>query len=175
MIIYNRETDEKLLEIPGDSLTGRDLREFNLGYADLSDLDLRGCNFAGADLEGAQFSKSIMTEAILTGCNLAEAIFTRIEAPKAKFNKARLNVTAFSYAHLEEADFSEILVGGVVNFRWIIAPHSKFKNIENLSGANFFEANLTDADLEGSDFLQVDESDRTGTILTGTQFAHLMQ
>lgn len=174
MIICDRRTGEKLLEILGDTLSGRDLRQFDLCYADLSDLDLSLCNFEGMNLEGAQFSNSNLTETVFTGCNLAEAIFTRANAPRTKFNKTILSMTAFSYALLEEADFSEIIVEGMVNFRWVKAQRSKFRNIKNLSGANFFEADLTDSDLEGSDFLQVNESDRTGTILKGTIFAHLI-
>lgn len=175
MIICDRRTAEKLLELSGDTLVGRDLRQFNLRYADLSNLDLNYCNFKDGDLEGAQFSNSNLTSAVLTGCNLAEAIFTRAIAPRAMFDKTILSMTAFSYANLEEADFSEITVEGMVNFRWITAPRSKFRNIKNLSGANFFEANLTDADFEGSDFLQVGESDYTGVILKGTIFEHLTQ
>lgn len=173
MIIHDRRTSEKLLEIPGDTLVGRDLSKFELRYADLSNLDLNLCNFGGRDLEGVQFSNSNLTEVVMTGCNLAEAIFTRAIAPRAMFNKTILSMTAFSYALLEEADFSEIVVAGMVNFRWIVAPRSKFRNIKNLSGANFFEADLTDSNFDGSDFAQVGESDRTGTILKGTIFEHL--
>ncbi len=175
MLIYDRRTGEKILEIPGDTLAGRDLREHDLKYADLDGLDLSLCNFSGIDLEGAQFSNCNLSDAIFTGCNLSEAIFTRANAPRSLFNRTTLSITAFSHATLEEADFSEIVVAGMVNFRWIVAHRSKFRNIKNLSGANFFEADLTNAECEGSDFTQVNESDRTGTILKGTSFEYLME
>lgn len=175
MIIYDRQTRERLLEIPGDSLAGRDLRQFNLRYADLSNRDLRGCNFEGMNLEGAQFSNSDLTEANLAGANLAEAIFTRANLTNAKLIGAKLSVTAFSYATLVGTDFSEILVEELANFRWVKAVRAQFRNIKDLGAANFFEADLTDADFGGTDFTQVGESERTGAILTGTHFAYLME
>lgn len=175
MIIYDRQTREKLFEIPSDILAGQDLRKLNLRYADLSDLDLSGCNFEKMDLEGAQFTNAHLLDANFTGANLAEVIFTRADLSNAKLARTKMSITAFSYATLNGADLSEIIVDGMVNFRWIIAHGAKFKNIKNLSGANFFQADLTDADLEGTDFLQVGESDRTDTILTGTIFEHLMK
>ena len=174
MIIYNRSTREKLFEIPGDTLVGKDLRLFNLRYADLTDLDLTLCNFGGMDLEGAEFSRSTMVEANMIGCNLPEAIFARTDLSDARLAGSKMLITAFSYAIMHGADFSEIIIEGMVNFRWIKAHDAKFKNIKNFSGANFFEADLTNSDFEGSDFTQVSESDRTGTILTGTLFEHLM-
>lgn len=174
MIINDRRTGEKLLEIPGDTLVGGDLRELDLRYADFSDLELSRCNFDGLDLEGIQFSNAILVDASFVNCNLAEAIFTRADLSGAKLIAAKLSMTAFSHAILKEANLSEIVIDGMVNFRWIRAQRSKFRNIIDLSGANFFEADLTNADLEGSDFLQVNESDRTGTILKGTIFEHLM-
>ncbi|OGM96155.1 MAG: hypothetical protein A2816_03245 [Candidatus Yanofskybacteria bacterium RIFCSPHIGHO2_01_FULL_39_44] len=151
------------------------MRQFNLRYADLSDQNLSDCNFEGSDLEGAQFTNSNLCNANLTKTNLAEAIFTRADLSYARFVGSRMVITAFSYATLNEADLSEIIIDGMVNFRWIKAHKSKFRNIVNLNGANFFEADLTDTDFEGSDFMQVSESDRTGAILKGTLFEHLMQ
>jgi uncharacterized protein YjbI with pentapeptide repeats len=175
MIIYDRQTREKLLEIPGDILAGQDLRQFNLRYADLSDLDLSNCNFENMDLEGAQFANSDLSGANFTNANLAEAILTRTNLSNAKLVRTKMSVTAFSYATLNSADLSEIIVDGMVNFRWIVAHGAKFKNIKNLRGANFFGADLTDADFEGTDFLQVSESDRTNVILTRTIFEYLMR
>lgn len=175
MIIYDRQTREKLFEITGDILFGQDLRQFNLRYADLSDLDLSGCDFENMDLEGAQFTNANLRNTNFTNANLAEVIFTRADLSNAKLVRTKMSVTAFSYATLSGADLSEIIVEGMVNFRWIIAHGAKFKNIKNLSGANFFQADLTGADLEGTDFLQVSESDRTDTILTGTIFEYLMR
>lgn len=174
MIIYDRQTSEKLLEIPADTLAGIDMRRFDLRYADLGNQDLSLCNFGGMDLEGVQFNNSVLFRAILTNCNLTEAIFTRANLSGAKLTGAKLSMTAFSYATLIEADLSEITVEGMVNFRWIVACGAKFRNIRNMSGANFFQANLANADFEGTDFLLVSESDRTDTILTGTTFEYLM-
>lgn len=175
MIIYDRQTSEKLIEIPSDKLAGLDMRSFPLRYADLGDQDLNNCNFEGMDLEGAQFNNSNLCNTNFAKTNLAEAIFTRADLSRANLVEARMIVTAFSYANLSEADLSRIVISGMVNFRWIIAHRTKFRNIRNLEGANFFEADLTDANIEGSDFLQVGESERTGTILSGTVFEYLMQ
>ena len=175
MIIYDRQTREELFEIPGDTLAVQDLRQFNLRYADLSDLDLNNCNFENMDLEGTQFTNANLCNANFTGANLAEAIFTRANLSNVKLVRTKMSVTAFSYAILSGADLSEIIVEGMVNFRWIIAHGAKFKNIKDLSGVNFFQADLTGADLEGTNFLQVGESERTDTILTGTIFEYLMQ
>lgn len=175
MIIYDRQTSQKLLEIPSENLIGIDMRQFDLRYADLSELDLGSCNFEGSDLEGAQFTNSNLRNANLAKTNLAECIFTRADLLGANFVGARMIITAFSYATMNEADLSEIMIEGMVNFRWVVAHRAKFRNIKNLEGANFFQANLTESDFEGTDFLQVSESDRTGTILKGTIFEHLMQ
>lgn len=174
MIIYDRQTREQLFEITGDILTGRDFRQSNLRYADLSDLDLSGCNFVGMDLEGAQFANTILCNADFSNANLAEAIFTRANLSNARLVRTKMSITAFSYATLNGADLSEIIIEGMVNFRWIIAHGAKFKNIKNLSGANFFQADLTNVNFEDTDFLQVGESERTNTILTGTIFEYLM-
>lgn len=175
MIIYDRQTREKLFEISGNILAGQDFRQFNLRYADLSDLDLNNCNFENMDLEGAQFANSNLSDTNFTNANLAEAIFTRANLSNAKLIRAKMSVTAFSYANLSGADLSEIIVDGLANFRWIVAHYAKFKNIKSLSDANFFQADLTGADFEGTDFLQVNESERTDVILTGTIFEHLMR
>ncbi len=175
MIIYDRQTREKLFEIPDNIPAEQDFRRLNLRYADLSDLDLSNCNFENMDLEGAQFTNTNLYNANFTNANLAEAIFTRANLSNAKLIRTKMSITAFSYATLNGADLSEIIVEGMVNFRWIIAHDAKFKNIKDLSGANFFQADLTGADFEGSDFLQVGESDRTDTILTRTIFEYLMR
>ena len=174
MIISDRRTGEPLFEIPGQSLCGLDMRKFDLRYADLADLDLNGCNFQGMDLEGIQCSNSIMRKVNMEGCNLGEGIFTRIDGTQANFRGSKLLMTAFSYAVLEEADFSGVIIEGMVNFRWIKARRAIFKNIADLNGANFFEADLTDAALDGSDFVRLSESDRTGIIATGTVFESLI-
>ncbi len=174
MIIYDRQTREKLIEIPSNMLTGKDLRQFDLRYADLSDYDLNNCNFEGSNLEGAQFTNANLRNANFANTELSEAIFTRANLSNARFIRAKMLITAFSYAILNGADLSEIVIEGMVNFRWIKAHGAKFRNIKNLSGANFFQADLTSSEFEGTDFLQVSESDRTDVILIGTQFEYLM-
>ena len=176
MIIYDRQTRERMLELP-DDLAGWDMREFGnqLHYGDFDGQDLTGCNFAGMDLEGAQFSNAKLARADFSNTNLAEAIFTRADLIGARFNGAKLNVTAFAYATLDDADLSALQIEGVANFRWIKAQRAKFCQITDLGGANFFQADLTDADFTGTDLSKLSAGQRLDTVLTGTRFAHLME
>lgn len=174
MIIYDRQTREKLVEIPDEVLTGVDMRKFDLRYADLSSINLSFCNFKGMDLEGAEFSYAILRSAVFSSCNLSETIFSNADCTEAKFNKSRMAVTAFSDAILDKADLSEIFVGNVVNFKRAQIRKAVLRHIKNLAGADFFQADLSYSDFEGTDFSQVGESDRTETNLTGTIFEYLM-
>lgn len=174
MLIYDRRMSEVICEIPGDSLVGRDMRKFKMRYADLSDQDLTDTIWDDMDLEGIQTSNAIASRIRMCGCNLHEAILSGIQAPRGLFNRSKMCITSFSRGVAPEADFSEIIIEGMVNFRWFVAPKAKFRKIKNLRGANFFEADLNNIETEGTDFTQVSESDRTGTIFTGTVYEYLM-
>ena len=65
MIIKNRFTGNKIMEVAGDTLRGADLREANLRGADLRGADLYGADLYAADLRGAD-----LREANLGGANL---------------------------------------------------------------------------------------------------------
>lgn len=173
IIVLDRHTREKLFIFPGDTFAGKDLRTYNLCHADLSGYDLSACNMEGMDLEEIELSDTILIDANLKNTNLTEAILSGATMHGTQLNKARLNMTSFARAELIETDFSEAIFEGIVNFTEAIAIKTKFRKIRSLHGAIFWNTDCTDADFEGTDFNQVNLTDRAGVILKGTIFEHL--
>ena len=75
MIIKNRFTGNRILEVEGDTLHGADLHgadlcEADLYGADLHGADLHGADLRGADLYGADLREADLREADLYGADL---------------------------------------------------------------------------------------------------------
>ena len=73
MIIKNRFTGKRILEVEGDTLRGADLHGADLREANLYRADLRGADLSEADLRGADLRGADLYEADLRGANLRGA------------------------------------------------------------------------------------------------------
>lgn len=173
--ITDRHTCETVLELPDETLIGKDLRRFYLSHANLGGFDLRNCilaemnldetEFSGADLRGADFHGSSLIEAVLTNTKLHNACLTRVV----------LNMTTFANAKLYRTDFSEARITGVANFKNASAVRAKFRNIPDFGKSIFWNTNCFQADFKGSDLSKIDPIDIVGCNLHGTLFEHLMR
>lgn len=171
--LYDRHTREFRLEISGDSLRGLDLRSYDLHCLDLGGQDCSGCIFDGMNLEEIELSDANLSEASFKGSFLTEAVLTGVNGYRAKFNNVILSMTTLAGSKLTEADFSECIFEGVVNFTGISAVGAKFRNIKKLGDPNFWKADLRNVDFEGTDMNAVSPGSMAGANLEGTLFAHL--
>lgn len=100
MIKIKNKQGDVLLEYPGDSLIGA---------------DLRGVDLNGADLRGANLEKADLTEANMMNADLSGAILQWTRSYKtnfdgANFQKARLYPAFFSHCTLKGANFDKSLM-----------------------------------------------------------------
>jgi esterase/lipase superfamily enzyme len=126
-----------------------DLREADLGGANLS-----GANLHEADLSGGNLSRANLREADLSGGNLRRANLREADLSGANLHEADLSGGNLSRANLHEADLS----GG------------------NLSRANLREADLSGANLSFATLVDVDitNADLTGCHIYGASAWGLM-
>jgi uncharacterized protein YjbI with pentapeptide repeats len=147
-------------------LSGADLREAIITFANLSRVNLSEADLSGADLHGTNLSKSYLSAANLTGADLSASNLTGADLFEANLNGANLNLTKLSKANLNgadlracrlnEADLREANLSGV-NL-----------NVGDLVGANLRGANLGGAQLLGADLREADlsQADLSGTQIT---------
>lgn len=173
--ICDRHTGQLLFEIPGDSLEGLDFRQHDLRYADLSGKNLTRCIFDDMNLEEIELSDSILEEASFQRVRLIEAILTGVKGRKIKFNGSRLCMTTLAKAVMPEADFSDSVFEGIVNFTDAALPRAKFRNIKELGGVILWNTDLSECDFEGTDLTQVKVSDIVGVKLRGTKYEYLAE
>ena len=150
---------ERLYEVGGASLGGRNLRWLrgesvflvgaDLSYADLRDADLKGADLRGADLEGTNLRRADLSFADLRGAKLTRAKLNAVDRDRntdligARLADAELLETEMAFADLRDAE----LTGAVLrraNLQWADLTEA------NLVDADLFEAKLPHADLEGA-------------------------
>lgn len=164
IVTYAKDCTAKKINIDLIATFGADFRGI-----DLRGIDLRGAsvyhetNWRGADLADAK-----LENAVLTGVNLNSANLVRANLKGAFLGSAKLAQACLDDANLDEAhlSFAEMKGGSAKRARFSLAEISAARFIDvDLSGADlrkiqcqwyppdFQGANLTDANLEGAEFL----------------------
>jgi uncharacterized protein YjbI with pentapeptide repeats len=138
---WRKQNPEVKPDLWGAPLSGADLREVKLGFADLTGAYLNNANLSGADLWGA-----VLIEARLSGADLREANLSLADLSRADLNNVNL-----TWADLNGAVLIEARLFGA-----------------DLSRANLFGANLTAADLSKT---SLSAADLTAAILTGADLS----
>ncbi|MFP4308398.1 MAG: pentapeptide repeat-containing protein [Desulfococcaceae bacterium] len=133
--------------LPNRDLSGLDLAEINLAFADLTE-----CRFSGANLLLADFTQAHLRRADLSGADLSGA---------------DLLLADFSDADLSGADLSvSDLSGATLSGAWLTGaalPQS------DLSGTNLSGADLSGADLSGA---QLSRANLSGANLAQARLSH---
>jgi uncharacterized protein YjbI with pentapeptide repeats len=148
--------DLREAQIGGADLSGADLRGAHLGEADLRRTDLHGADLRGADLGEAHLSGANLRRADLGGAYLRRAYFIRADLGGADLRGANL-----AGANLMGADFSGADLRRVDLMRTDLVG-------ANFSGADLGEAHLSGTNLGGANFRGADFHQ---TVLTETMFA----
>jgi uncharacterized protein YjbI with pentapeptide repeats len=133
------------------NLSGAYLIEANLSAASLGGTDLRGANLREANLSGADIQEANLMEANLSGANLGGAYLMIANLYAANLGGADLRGANLSGANLTGANLSGVDLRGA------------------RLGANLRDANLRDANLRGAslDSAVLVNTDLTGADLTG--------
>ena len=135
-------TGYRLLEVPGDSLSGADLSGADLRYADLSGANLSGADLSGADLSGADLRYADLSGANLSGADLRYADLSGANLSGANLSGANLSQalgipTAKEFLERFERDDSGIIVYRVENGEythpetWVFSPGEFLTEIPN--------------------------------------------
>src|SRR6266540_3925034 len=147
---------------PPLDLRQTDLREANLGGANLtrarlSGADLTQAQLGGADLTGTQFDGANLTGTHLAGANLTRAQLGGADLTGAQLGGADLTGAKLGWANLTEAWLDEADLTGA----WLDGA--------NLTGAQLGGADLTEAWLGGADLTgaQLGGADLTGAQMGG--------
>ncbi|MGG5886281.1 pentapeptide repeat-containing protein [Falsiroseomonas sp. HC035] len=152
----------------------RDGSEQGQGEA-LRSLMARGHSFAGADFSGVSLNGAHLDSINFSGSRLHFLSLKSASLVNANFSKSGLRFADVSGADFSKADISEafapFLIASVLDGRPTI-----FRGA-NLSGANFFAADLRGADFRGADlsgaafpFADLRNADLRGANLTGAHF-----
>ena len=106
--IRNRFTNEVMISVDADNLSGADLSDADLSGADLSGADLSGADLSYADLKGADLSYADLSGANLSYADLKGADLIRANLSGANLSYADLRNAGLSGANLSGAnlDFS---------------------------------------------------------------------
>jgi uncharacterized protein YjbI with pentapeptide repeats len=155
-VIGRRPTHE---DDPGLDLMKTDLREANLGGANLTRAGLARTNLTKAWLSRADLTKALLDGAVLTGAQLTEANLTGAQLFQADLTKAWLSRADLTEAWLKFANLTGAWLDGA-----------------NLTGAQLDDANLMGAQLEGANLTgaqlvltNLTEARLDGADLTGAQ------
>ncbi|NQY80980.1 MAG: pentapeptide repeat-containing protein [Candidatus Caenarcaniphilales bacterium] len=134
----------------GISFKGVDFSKYDLRKADLSGLDLSDQDLSMANLDGADLSR-----ANLSGTNLSKMDLNKVNFSDANFKKADLTGTDIKDSNLCSANFEEVKANELkvsntdaknTNFNQAYLNQSQWNDV------NFFEADLTRANLEKGAF-----------------------
>src|SRR6266498_994609 len=134
-----RQTDLREANLGGANLTrarlsGADLTQAQLGGADLTGTQFDGANLTGTHLAGANLTRAQLGGADLTGAQLGGADLTGAKLGWANLTEAWLDEADLTEAWLDGADLTGAQLGRV-----------------NLTGTHLGGANLTRAQLGGAD------------------------
>lgn len=145
-----REVTEALVKATPDAPA--DLSTLDLTYLDLSGLDFKAANLADADLYGTDFTSANLANADLSHTRLDRSVLIRANLAGAKLSDATiLRPTVFSDMRFDQAD--------APSFRG--ADMTRVRVQARLDGADFSDANLTEAD-----FSPLEDRAGEGTITT---------
>jgi uncharacterized protein YjbI with pentapeptide repeats len=141
------------------------LRQANLGLANLVEANLRQADLSGANLKQANLWQADLSEANLKQANLWQADLSEANLKQANLWQADFSGARLLRANLVEANLGLANLSGADLWQaFIIEANLKQAN---LSRADFSEANLRQADLSGADLSRARLS---GAILLHTDF-----
>src|SRR6266511_378734 len=167
---------------PPLDLRQTDLREANLGGANLTRARLSGADLTQAQLGGADLTGTQFDGANLTGTHLAGANLTRAQLGGADLTGADLTAADLTESWLDEADLTGAdLIGADLTEAWLDGADLTGAQLGrvNLTGTHLAGADLTGAQLGGADLTGaklgwanlteawLDEADLTGAWLDG--------
>jgi len=139
------------------NLTNASLAGANLSWANIDDANLTDASLPGANLSRASFRSTNLTNASLAGANLTRAIFYSATLSNADFTDAQIAEAEFRFfawngftpaqfystASYKARDLHDIRLSYNDLTAWNLAN-------QNLTGARFWEATLTNASLPGA-------------------------
>ncbi|NWK02160.1 pentapeptide repeat-containing protein [Marine Group I thaumarchaeote] len=165
-----RKADLSNVNLGNFEFSGRDLTGTNLSGQDLSGKDLTGTILRKADLSNANLGNFEFSGRDLTGTNLSGQDLSGKDLTKTILSGADLTDTVLPDGTLSEKNFQSTLFNGV-DLSGKDLSHSKFYY------ASFDNANLENANLAWTQFLQVDltnikHKSLAGADLTDASFSH---
>lgn len=140
------------------SLSGRNLNEVDLRYADLLSTDFSGANLNGANLQyatlgEAEFRYADLSNAVLRNANLSSANFSRANFSGANLREAKLYGAFLLYANFEGASLSSADLGPAyiegANFNSSDLSYANFYSVQDASEQQFISAKLCRTELPG--------------------------
>ena len=134
---------DKILEIDGDSLVGKNLSNLELHRLDLEGLDLENVNFENTHLRSSDFRDSNFTNVNFMNANLCGVAGNNNVYKNANFSNTLSASALFENSNLRNT-----------NFKNSILCRTSFKN-SNLTNANFEGADLRNVNFEGADLTNV--------------------
>jgi len=146
---------DKILEIDGDSLVGKNLSNLELHRLDLEGLDLENVNFENTHLRSSDFRDSNFTNVNFMNANLCGVAGNNNVYKNANFSNTLSASALFENSNLRNT-----------NFKNSILCRTSFKN-SNLTNANFEGADLRNVNFEGADLTNVNFE---GADLTNVNF-----
>jgi uncharacterized protein YjbI with pentapeptide repeats len=180
------DTEDELKAVSGAQLRNASLRYAEASHAFFAKSEMQDCDLTGGNFSGADFRSAILTSANLTNADLSTgnfegadfryailtgAIGTGAEFVNANFYNARLVNARFNRANLRKADLRGAVMNGAelnqADFSGAYMGGAKLGSA-SLSGARLNQAfldnaELHDADLRGAVF--------AGAILSGADFS----
>jgi uncharacterized protein YjbI with pentapeptide repeats len=163
-----RDANLGLANLKGAALNNADLDWANLHGADLNDADLRDANLSRASLDDANLSGTNLIGAKLYNAFLRDANLSRAVLSTANLRLASLRRTNLSYAHLSGADLSDVdlrdanLSGADLSGAKLSTTFTpqRLPPVVYLSGAKLSGANLSGVDLSGAKNLTQEQLDK---------------
>ncbi len=162
------------INLSGLDLSGLDFTGADFQGANFEGSRFIGTNFTGAKLEDSNFNKASLTDANLQNTNIKSAEFNEANLTNANLSNAKVVITQFKNANLTNAKLNNWKKPNDPDFTGAILRGAQMrginpKKIEGLGGILFTSADLTDADLSGSNLFGSIFND---AILRGTNLSN---